>query len=117
MTSRATQSPKMYPYGGCRNIDDVRFLMTMNPFARDLMDNGLFAPFPLTAADGSIAFVAYFFFSCQDSLWSQFSLPYSRHAIQNISLPAIHWVCVDSNQVHSDFRDWTYCQKASTKLV
>ncbi|KAF8910271.1 hypothetical protein CPB85DRAFT_1305937 [Mucidula mucida] len=61
MTSRATQSPAMYPFGVRRNIDDVRFLMTMNPFVRDLMDNGLFAPFPLTTADGLMAFVAYFF--------------------------------------------------------
>ncbi|KAF8879682.1 hypothetical protein CPB85DRAFT_1443136 [Mucidula mucida] len=41
-------------------IDDIRCLVTMDPFAHRLINTGMFCPFPLTAADGTVAFVAYY---------------------------------------------------------
>ncbi|KAF8912351.1 hypothetical protein CPB85DRAFT_1302566 [Mucidula mucida] len=57
---RATGAQYTLPGTIFRVIDDIRCLVTMDPFAHRLMNTGMFCPFPLTAADGTVAFVAYY---------------------------------------------------------
>ncbi|KAF9027020.1 hypothetical protein BDZ89DRAFT_1067196 [Hymenopellis radicata] len=60
IVERGTKSGYSLPASVNRVIDDIRCLLTMNPYTHDLMDSGLFVPFPVTTADGSTVFVAYF---------------------------------------------------------